>query len=286
MICPSQSHFSSRGRIAPASGAFVGFMLFLSVSPVTAVSPVEPPSIRYPMTTECEFYAADTIAYGAAGAKRFRLDAGAGTIRVVGKAGLKSVRIHTRRCASQPVILEQLWFDLSRTEDTIMLKVRVPKHLFSRNVGTEASVDLKVEVPEEMAIDLRGGTGGVWVSQTGPLTLEDALGDVTVADVRGNVRIKVGPDSVNVRNVQGDVSLDVRVGAIVMQGAEGGVSIGAGHRGPTSIRDVKGSVSIGERHSGDISIDGVGGDLSIAKLEEGTVRHANVKGKVTNVPRS
>ncbi len=230
---------------------------------------------------QCPFVAFDTVLYDAAGVTRLRVQAGPGVVRIEGRAATDQVRVYARRCASTLEVLEHLWFDVQREGSEMRVGVRIPTELFRPDTGTVAIVDLVVQVPPRLTVDIRDGQGTLQVSGVHALDAQLALGDVHIADIVGDVSVKAGPGDVDVQHVDGNVEISLTVGHLSVRRVRGGATVAAGHVGRSILLDIRGTVTVGDGHTGDLSVDGVGGDLVIGTIRRGTVQYTNVNGRVT-----
>jgi hypothetical protein len=228
----------------------------------------------------CTLVAHDTMTVSAVGLEGVRVRARPGSVRVEGRAGATMVRVVGRRCASRAEVLEALWFDVGREGSTLALEVRSPEHLFSRSAATVARVDLVLEVPPTLILDIRSSLGDVELFDVGPARVENGVGAVRVSGLNGSLVVKSGPGRVDVADVRGSATLDVRSGSVEVDGVAGDVTIGRNRAGPIDIRHVQGKVTIARGQAGDVRVRAVTGDLVVGRMREGTLQHEDVGGRV------
>jgi beta-lactamase regulating signal transducer with metallopeptidase domain len=232
--------------------------------------------------TWCGYTAADTLVVSAAGIRRLRVEVPAGDVRIVGRPVGNTVRVLSRRCGSRPEVLDGLALDMGQRGEELRIKVELPRQLFSRTQGTVARVDLDIEVPQALALDLETSLGSVDLVDVGSVRLRDRLGDVRIAGVAGTLALESGPGDLRIQDVREGVRLTGGVGPIEVEQVGGDVLV-TGRTGRSVIRDVQGSVSI-QRHGGDVRVERVAGDLTVQRLENGEVQHQEVRGTV-RLPR-
>jgi beta-lactamase regulating signal transducer with metallopeptidase domain len=226
----------------------------------------------------CAYAASDTVVVSAERTRRLRVEVPAGDVRIVGRPAGNTVRVLGSRCGSRPEVLEGLALDVGRRGDEVRIKVDIPRHLFSRTQGTVARIDLEIEVPQELSLDLQTSIGDVELVDVGSVRLEDRLGRVRIAGVAGTLFLESGPGDLRIRDVRESVRLTGGVGQIELERVGGDVIVES-RTGSSVIRDVQGSVSI-QRHAGDVRVESVAGDLTVQRLEKGEVHHQDVRGTV------
>lgn len=207
----------------------------------------------------------------AAGATRVSIDAGAGSLEVIGAPGATDLRARGTACADRESVLEEIQLVAERRGDALHLEARFP-----RNHRGSASLDIEVTIPAELAVRIDDGSGDLAVRGVASLSIEDGSGSITVADVAGSVEVDDGSGDVELLGIGGDVTIDDGSGGIDVRGAGGRVRIDDGS-GSISVRDVDGDV-IAEDGSGSILIVGVGGSVVIEEDGSGDIRVEDVRG--------
>jgi beta-lactamase regulating signal transducer with metallopeptidase domain len=298
------AHWQEGPRVAPALRLAPAAAMIVAVAaaapavsregPTALPSPALEPSVRSgaeipglagprrSSTTWCPYSAADTLVMSAGGIGRLRVQVPAGDLRIVGRPVGNAVRVLGRRCGSRPEVLDGLAVDMGQRGEEIRIKVELPRHLFSRTQGTVARVDLDIEVPQSLALDLETSIGNVELVDIGSVRLRDRLGDVRIAGVAGTLVLEPGSGDLRIRDIRESVQLTGGIGLIELDQVGGDVSV-TGRTGRTVIRDVQGSIVI-QRHAGDVRVERVAGDLTVQRLENGEVHHHAVLGTV-HLPR-
>ena len=140
------------------------------------------------------------------GAERVVIDAAAGWLRVEGGAS-SQVAAHGRACASSEKILDDIELTVDRRGDTIRVRVDMP-HSFSWGRRRYARLDLEVELPDSLPVEIEDGSGWLEVRGVTSVRIKDGSGAIDIAHV-GSVRIgSDGSGSIYIRYVAGDFTLD------------------------------------------------------------------------------
>ena len=203
----------------------------------------------------------------ARGARAVEIEALAGSLRVVGVAGLTEVRVRGRARASRRERLDEIRLEARRQGDAVVVRADIPERDDDRGWRGNDDwrlLDLVVEVPRGLAARIEDGSGAVEVRGVGALTLRDGSGGIEVDDV-ASADVEDGSGSLRVRNVRGD--LRVRDGS-----------------GSVEAERVGGSFTVERDGSGGIDARDVAGDFLVERDGSGGIDHAGVRGRVT-VPR-
>jgi len=234
---------------------------------------------------DCAFQAERRVSVEASASDLLRLSAGSGELRVEGRAGLDRVQAVGRVCASEQEYLDDLRITLERRGGDVALATHYP-HQGRRGSwrGNDyARIDLTVEVPLNMAVDLEDSSGGMEISGTGALRIDDSSGEIDVHDVTGAVRIDDSSGGIDVRGVSGDVEVDDGSGGIDLSDIGGSVRLRDGS-GSINAVAVQGNVVVDDDGSGSISVRDVRGDFQVRSDGSGGIRYSGVEGTV-DIPR-
>lgn len=223
----------------------------------------------------CDHFASRDATLEAAGATRVVIDTGAGSLDVRGVAGSSELRARGTACASRASVLDDIRLVAERRGDTLHIETRFPV----LRSGT-ARLDLEVEIPDGIAVEIDDGSGSLTVRGVASLDLRDGSGAIEVSDVRGGVTIEDGSGGIEVLGVGGDLSIEDGSGAIDVRGIGGRIVIRDGS-GEIRVRDADGDVVIDEDGSGGIVIVGVGGSVLIREDGSGSIRVEDVRGDFT-----
>lgn len=202
----------------------------------------------------------------ASGATVLKIDARAGLLRVSGRTDITEVRVRGTARASSKSLLADIKLEAERRGDEVTVRAVMPEMDDCCGWNREALLDLVIEVPAKLAVDI-----------------EDTSGDLTVEGVAAKVRIDDKSGNIRVRDT-GDVWIRDTSGGIDIRGVKGSVDIEEDSSGEIEVDDVTGSVHVGRDSSGSIDVSRVGGDFVVDHDGSGSIDYDEVKGKV-DIPR-
>jgi hypothetical protein len=249
----------------------------------------------------CRYEAIREVSLSAGGADLFRLSAGSGSLEIVGVEGSGRIVATGRACASHEDFLDDLLLTSDLSGGAVEMETHYPDWSGWSGGDRYARIDLKVEIPADMAAEVRDGSGEMVISNIGSLSLEDGSGEVVLSGIHGDLDIRDGSGELVISGVTGFVRIEDGSGEIVMEdlgadveiqdgsgeltvlGVNGSLTIGDGS-GEMDIRDVSGFVRIVQDGGGDINVRGVGGDFIVKADGGGSIEHADVRGTV-DIPK-
>ena len=223
----------------------------------------------------------------AGGIQSLKVDCGAGALKLKSKADLDTVKVMAEIEVDGACDLEFR----TAIEKLLMLtlehqnhKARLRCHLAKSTIrGREVRINLSVEVPENLYVNIIDKTGTIAVNDfvgrlaidddsgeiliknvIGKISVDDGSGDIEIEDANGQVDIRDGSGEIVVRSIAGDVSIIDASGGILVEDINGNVTVSDGS-GPIEINHVIKNVFIREDSSGEVEIDGVQGKLTIRK---------------------
>src|SRR5882672_8979688 len=146
----------------------------------------------------------------ATGAKSVEVEAGAGILRVEGKAGLRQVQVTGTARASSQQFLNQIKLIAERRGDVVFIKADIPDHDsgFGFRDNYAAGLDLVILVPQGINADVSDGSGEAKILNVGSLEASDGSGDFSVDGAARFVRITDGSGNLTIENVSGDVTVN------------------------------------------------------------------------------
>ena len=253
---------SNRNSITVPVSTLV-FTLLVAVAPLAA--------------DDCKFEDDRTATVDLEGATTIRIIAEAGLLKVAGRAGSEQIVADGTACASHEDLLPDVELRTSRRGDTIIVESRTPDSWHGNNY---ARLDLEVEVPDGIMIDIEDGSGSLEVRDVGALRLDDGSGSLRVVRVAGDVEVNDGSGSIIIEDVGGPIRVRDGSGSIEIEGVKNDVEIREDGSGSMTISDVEGSVRIHEDGSGSIFVADVTGDFALDRDGSGSVQIDNVQGKV------
>jgi len=234
--------------------------------------------------SRCRHEAERELTVSVASGDLLRVLAGSGFLDVVGVAGLNEVRATARACASHEEFLADLLLTSERDGSALVIETHYPDWSDRGGWGERyARLDLRLEVPEGMAADVKDSSGEITIANLGDLVIDDSSGEIEVHSILGSLRIEDSSGEISLWDVTGDVEIDDGSGEIDVAGIGGMLTISDGS-GEINAEDVEGTVKVLRDGSGSIEVDGVGGDFIVERDGSGDIEFRNVTGRV-DVPR-
>ncbi len=229
---------------------------------------------------ECRFSAPREATLDAASAAEVVIEAGAGSLKVIGRTGLRQVRVRGMACASDRDLLEEVRLSATRSGNSIHVK-SADDDLDLRN-REYARIDVVIEVPEGMPADINDGSGGIELSGLGDVRLDDGSGEIDGHELAGRVEIHDGSGEIRLTGVRGDVIIEDGSGEIELADVDGSIDIEDGS-GEIVLSRVGRNVSIADS-SGSIDVDNVAGSFTVRNDSSGDIHYSAVKGAVRVPP--
>lgn len=230
----------------------------------------------------------------------------AGRLTVKGHPELREIRTRGRACATDRELLEQIDLVAERRGNALWIEAKVPaddgtpprrtlRSLGWRNSG--AFLDLEMDVPETLALDITGGSGALIIRSVGPLRLQHGTGAIDIKGVAGDLAVRDGSGAIEIEDIQGSVTLQDGSGSISIAAVGGRAEIRdqSGHlqvrniRGDLEVTDGSGDISATDVDgrailtdgSGDMDISRVGDDLTIRSDTSGDISVEHIEGNFT-----
>ena len=143
----------------------------------------------------------------AAGARSIRIEASAGILKVEGRAGITQVRVRGTAISNRRNLLDDIKLIAERRGDEVFIKADMPDddRYWSRGRNDQMQLDLIIEVPNTIALDVGDGSGEAEFINTGALEFSDGSGEIHIRGGRGDVRINDGSGNIIIEGVQGSV---------------------------------------------------------------------------------
>ncbi|MGK2934134.1 MAG: hypothetical protein ACSLFE_02680 [Gemmatimonadaceae bacterium] len=239
---------------------------------------VAAPSAMAQSYEQCRHEAQRTANVDAAGASLLTVTAGAGSLRIEGKAGLDRVVIRGRACASDARLLEEIELRADRRGSDVVVEAISRVEGWSLTGMRYASLDLVIEVPARMAAEITDGSGSIDISNLGAVSITDGSGEIIGNDLHGNVQIKDGSGAIKLTNLAGAVTIHDGSGSIELRDIGGLIDITDGS-GEIDVRTARSSIRISDG-SGGIEVADVDGDFTVTRARSGGIGYSNVKGRV------
>lgn len=215
----------------------------------------------------------------AAGVTSVRMTAGAGWLRVTGRPGLTQIRVSGIAHASSETFLKQIRLTVTRSGSVVEISAQVPDE--PQSIGQAAALDLSVEVPATIALNITDQSGETIIHNVGPLTIVDNGGGLEIEGVTGDLDVTDGAGELQVSDVNGQVYIRDGAGAIYVSNVHGSVHIPKDGSGEIQISDVTGDLTIGAKESGEVSARDVGGNFIVDAQGSGSVEYHGIRGRVS-----
>ncbi|HVR40316.1 MAG TPA: hypothetical protein VMU84_14565 [Thermoanaerobaculia bacterium] len=231
----------------------------------------------------CDESAPRHVVTPASGITRVVVEARAGSLEIRGQRGLSQITADGTACSSDRDFLKKIDLRLSRSGSELHVDVLIPDHggFFGNN---EARLDLTVNVPAGIPMEIHDSSGWMKVSDIGAATINDSSGEMEVRNVQGNLTVHDSSGEVDIDGVSGDVTIDDSSGAMTIARVSGTVHVEDDGSGSIDIRDVKRDVTIDDDGSGSVRVADVTGNFTLRMKGSGDVDYLRVGGRVS-VPR-
>ena len=217
------------------------------------------------------------------GATLLALRAGSGSLKVEGKPGVNRITVRGKACASDERLLDDIKLSTAREGGSIVIEANLREGRgWNYRDNEYARLDLVIEVPARMAMEIEDGSGSIDLSNIGAVHIADGSGDIVANDLHGEVRIKDGSGGIRLIDVAGRVDIDDGSGEISLRNIGGLIDIDDSS-GEINIRGARNSVRISDS-SGSIDVSDVAGDFTVDDDSSGGIDYDNVKGRV-DIPR-
>jgi len=160
----------------------------------------------------------------------------AGDVRVIGRSGINDVRVTGRGCARSRHDLNEMELVAQRMDGYVRVLALVPRG------GNRARLDITVEVPDWMLVEVEGQNGDIEVEEVSGAIVIGEWGDIDVRDVFGDVEIEDGPGHIDVRRVDGDVWIWDGSGNIYVHDVLGDLNVQEDSSGRLEYSNIRGVV--------------------------------------------
>ena len=218
----------------------------------------------------------------ASGARSVTIDADAGILRVAGVPGINEVRIRGTARATRESLLKDIKLIAERRGDEVYIKADIPDHDWNgwRGGDRYTGLDLVIEVPISLRLDVQDGSGDAEFKNTGAIDLEDGSGNIDIRGAHGDVRVRDGSGNVVIDGVEGAVTVSDGSGEIRAENVTGNFTVDEDGSGGINVSGVGGTMRVENDGSGNIDVDRVAGDFVVDSDGSGSIRYATVKGSV------
>lgn len=220
----------------------------------------------------------------ASGAKTIEVRAGAGSLRIEGKSGITRVQVRGTARSSSRGRLDDIKLIAERRGDVVFIKSGMPD---DENSGWKSmhgdwnmSLDLVIEVPMNVALDVEDGSGDAKFISVGALHLVDGSGEVEIKGVKGSASVEDGSGSLTIENVEGTLHVSDGSGNIDVKNVAGDFEVDEDGSGDIDAIGIGGTMRVDEDSSGNIDVERIAGDFLVDHKSSGSIRSSDVKGKI------
>lgn len=231
--------------------------------------------------SSCKFEKSIDVTLDLTGTELLSVAAAAGDLSISGRPGATEARVRGKLCVSEEDWLSEAAVHTEGGRNA-SVAVSLPRTGGWGFVPDRyAYLDLDIEVPADLALDIRDSSGDVKVRGTGPVNIHDSSGDIELEDVNGSAVLKDSSGDIELRRIDGDVTVrQDSSGDIYGRDIRGSVLIEHDSSGDIRFEQVSGDYVVERDGSGDIVARTVGGDFRVLRDGSGEVRHADVAGAV------
>ena len=219
-------------------------------------------------------------------ASELAVQAAAGELKINGRENGDEARIRGRVCASEEEWLEQAGI-VTEAGERAAIRVYLPDvgNSWSWTGSRYVYLDLELEVPASLPLDVRDSSGDMRIEGVGALSVRDSSGEIEITDSTGPVTLEDSSGDVELRDIGGDVTVESdSSGELRGYDIEGTVLVRRDSSGDIHFRDVGEHFIVERDSSGDISADRVGGDFRVLRDGSGDIDADNVTGEVDIPP--
>jgi len=217
-----------------------------------------------------------------AGSEQLSVIAGAGDLEITGKAGTTEARVRGKVCASEQAWLDQadIFTEGGRNAE---IAVTMPKtdSGWSIKGNTYVYIDLYIDVPSNIALDVKDSSGDLEIRNTASVTVSDSSGDIDIEDVNGDVVLNDSSGDIELLDINGNVNVrQDSSGDIYGRDILGSVLVERDSSGDIRFQDVRDDFIVERDSSGDIVARTVGGDFRVIRDGSGEIRPSAISGTV------
>ena len=180
-----------------------------------------------------------SLTLDAANLEQFRIDAGAGSLVLVGEEGDEiSVTAEVyQRSASNDYCLS---LEYTKGEEQAFLA--------ANNCNSDTRIDVTVTLPARLKTVIQDSSGSINIDNTSVISIEDGSGSIEVNNNHTGLKVADGSGSIDITQVAGDIRIDDGSGSIHVTNAQGEVT----------VADGSGSININNARSFNLISDGSG----------------------------
>lgn len=200
-------------------------------------------------------------------------ETGAGSLEIIGVEGLTQIKLVADIYSHDD---SKMLLTLEKHANQAKLKADFESN--TRISNYSPYIDLKLQVPAGLALEIVDGSGAVFINKTtadiklqdgsgelvinggNHVSIDDGSGAIEVSQVNGNLAIIDGSGDIQINDIKGSISIDDGSGEIEVTNVQSTVTINDGS-GDINVLNTKG-LTILTAGSGDVSFDKIDGPVS------------------------
>ncbi len=235
----------------------------------------------------CSYEIERNATLGAEDITRVKIIVGAGKLEVHGHSDLSEIRIRGRACASDQDTLDKILLQTGRSGNEVSVETKLPSEdrrfrarLFKKRSFRAPFLDLKIDLPVRVALDIVDCAGPVAIRGSGPVRLKDGSGEIHIERIAGEVSVQDGSGDIKIEDITGEVSVRDGSGEVEVENVTGEVSFRDGSGG-IKVERVTRNVTVAQDGSGSIRARQIEGDFTVERDGSGSVYYEDVGGRVS-----
>lgn len=208
--------------------------------------------------------------------------AAAGDLDIEGTRDVSTATIRGRVCVSEEEWLAESRIDvLAGQQAEIVVQLPEISDSWSLLGQTYAYIDLEIEVPNGVRLDIKDSSGDVEIAAVDSVHIKDSSGDILIEDIGGSVTLSDSSGDIVLSDIEGDVTVESdSSGDIRGRDVEGSVLIIRDSSGDIRFTDIGRDFTVERDSSGDITAKNVGGDFTVLADSSGDVTATKVSGDI------
>ena len=231
---------------------------------------------------QCKFENKLDETLSVSGSDSLFIAAGAGDLEITGVSGSEEVAIRGTACASKEEWLDEVRIE-TKSGERAEITVDIPEtdNGWSLWGNRYVYVDLVLEVPDNLALEVRDSSGDIEIENVAALKLTDSSGDIHISRVSGQVELQDSSGDIRVDDLESDLTI-VSDSSGDIHGTEigGTVLVVSDSSGDIRFSGVGRDVIVERDSSGDIKVVKVGGDFKVLRDGSGDIGAEDVEGEV------
>ena len=208
-----------------------------------------------------------------------RVDAGAGSLDIIGKESLDRVLISARLCAEDKDELEEMDVKVRSRLDTAIIETDIPDSSGWYGGGYK-SIDLTLTVPARLELDVDDSSGQAKISNVASLKVDDSSGSLEIEQIKGDVEVEDSSGSIEIEDIGGNVQINDSSGAIWVRNVGKNLHVESDSSGGIEGRQIAGDFIVDRDSSGSISAKEVQGDFVVRRDGSGGIHYGEIGGNV------